>query len=96
MRCVAYDAAVVEADAADWRLAACWWWFDGDSISRRQQQEATITMSPHRRVADASYCRSVERIGSRVRPHDVTDDVIDHVTVSGHINTAVDRRDLDS
>ena len=67
-----------------------------ETVSRRQQQEAAITMSPHRRVADASYCRSVERIGSRVRPHDVTDDVIDHVTVSGHINTAVDRRDLDS
>jgi len=45
-----------------------------ETVSRRQQQEATITMSPHRRVADASYCRSFERIGSRVRPHDVTDD----------------------
>jgi len=27
-----------------------------ETVSRRQQQEATITMSPHRRVADASYC----------------------------------------
>jgi len=48
-------------------------------------------------VADNN--RSVALIGFRVRPHDVIDDVTDHVSADkdgGHVNNAIDCRDHDA
>ena len=60
---------------------------------QQQQQRQTTMLTPRGPVADY---RSVELTGFRIHPHDVTDDVTDHVTVEkdgGRINSAFDHRD---